>query len=245
MLQTPATLYFVVYNRVNNVFGYTWRIGTSGTSFYIKARAPYIGAVKISLHGPDPRPHLSAPGFKLAIDRSALPAVRAAGGAVVGFLPDQGQWFTGREVLPGVRHVMTFRSTPDLFVPGASSAANPGQFKVGREQGLVIPAPQALQAADVDVFVSDGVAYWFNPVKALPENACFGPIKNKAGQLLTCQSVRRPVIKCPIHIPEPLSNADRVRGLATYLNGQGVLIIHEAWMSREFLRESVRGPGMR
>jgi len=244
VLRTPSTLYFVVYSKVNRIYGYTWRIGMGGTSFYVKARAPYI-AVKISLHGPDPRTHLSLPGFKVAVDRSALPKVRAAGGAVVGVLPEEGYWFTGRQIRPNVRHVMTFRSTPDLFVRGVSSGPSPGLFNESREQGLVVPAPQALKAADVDVFISDDFPHWHNSIMSFSDNANLGPIQNKAGQFLTCQSVVRAVSKCPVEVPEPSSPDDRVRGLVTFINGQGVLVIQERWMSRSFFAENADTFGLR
>jgi hypothetical protein len=244
VLHMPSTLYFVVHSKINHIYGYTWRIGTSGTSFYIKARAPYI-AVKISLHGPDPRPHLSQPGFKVALDRSALPKVRAAGGAVMGVLPEEGQWFSGRQIRPNVRHVMTFRSNPDLFVRGVTSGPSPGQFNASREQGLVVPAPQALKAADVDLFISDDFPYWHNPIKSFSDNANLGPIQNKAGQFLTCQSVVRPAAKCTVAVPEPATPDDRVRGLVTYINGQGVLVIQEHWMSRSFFTENAHAFGLR
>ncbi len=53
------TMYFVVGDRKSAVAGYAWRRGASGTSFYIKARYTPLSSVKISLHGPDPRPGLS------------------------------------------------------------------------------------------------------------------------------------------------------------------------------------------
>lgn len=231
-IETPSALYFVVYDPVNRIHGYTWRAGTGGTSFYIKCRAEPIGALKISLHGPDTRPGLAEPGFKLAVDQSALPKAYAAGGAIVGDLPDRGSWFAGRSITSEVRHVMTFRSTSDLFLPGMPSAHERGRFNEDRERGLIIPPPKGLTTADIDIFVSNGPPYWWNMARAFKDDSCLGPIRNRAGQYLTGQSARRRFVASPVPVPRPTSSDDRVRGLVTFINSQGVLVVQEHWMSR-------------
>jgi hypothetical protein len=236
-VKTPSALYFVVYNPADQVFGYTWRAGTGGTSFYIKCRAKEIGGLKMSLHGPDPRSDISKPGFKLAIDPSALPKAHAAGGVIIGDLPDRGEWFTGRAIGSKARHVMTFRSTSDLFLPGVPSAPNPGRFNEDRERGLRIPCPTGLNTADIDIFVSDGAPYWWNTIQAFKDDSCLGPIRNKAGQYLTGQSIRRRFATSPAPVPKPTSSDDRIRGLVTSINSQGVLLVQEHWISRSFLAE--------
>jgi hypothetical protein len=237
----PSTLYFVVLNRANRIYGYTWRIGTTGTSFYLKARAKPLGAVKISLHGPDPRPDLAPPGFKLAIDQSALPGVAAAQGAVTGLEPGQDVWFPGRAVTSKVTHVITFRYTYDLFMADVPSGPNPGEVDEFKQRGLILAAPSMLQTTEVDVFISDGAPFWQNSVQAFKDNACFGPIRNKAGQFLTCESMRRPIAQAPdIPKPNPLSIEDRTRGIHAFLDTRGVLQIQELWMSRSFFPEHHR-----
>lgn len=232
----PSALYFVVFNRANKIYSYTWRIGTSGTSFYLKARAKPLGAVKISLHGPDPRPNLAPPGFKLAIDQSALPGVAAAQGAFVGLEPGQDIWFPGRAVTTKVTHVITFRYTSDLFKADVPSAPNPGTFDEGKERGIILASPQVLKTAEVDVFISHGAPFWQNSLQAFKDNACFGPIRNKAGQFLTCESMRRPIEALPdMAKPKPLSIEDRTRGIEAYIDSRGVLQIQELWMSRSFI----------
>lgn len=37
--------------------GFTWRIWSGGTSFYLKSKAPGLENIKVSFHGDDPRPH--------------------------------------------------------------------------------------------------------------------------------------------------------------------------------------------
>jgi hypothetical protein len=203
------------------------------------SRAPQIGLLKISLHGPDARPGISAPGFKVAIDHSALPKMEAFGGAFIFWRIDGNEcWFTGREVKEDVRHVATFRSTPEMFQPGVPSAPDPGNFNEEKDRGLVIPPPSIFRAADVDLFISDGPPYWWNQIQALREQSCFGPIRNKAGQYLTGQSIRRPVIKSEVTVPEPIDANDRLRGIVAYINTDQVLIIEERWISRSFLAHS-------
>jgi hypothetical protein len=234
----PSTLYFVVLNRDNQICSYTWRIGTTGTSFYLKARAKPLGAVKISLHGPDPREGLSPPGFKLAIDRSALPGVAAAQGAVTGLKPGQDVWFPGRAVTSKVTHVITFRYTYDLFTAGVPSGPSRGDFDEVKQRGLILAAPSMLQTTEVDVFISNGAPFWQNSVQAFKDKACFGPIRNKAGQFLTCESMRRPITQAPdIPKPEPESIEDRTRGIHAFLDTRGVLQIQELWMSRSHFPE--------
>ena len=239
-LRTPSTLYFVVMDRRNKIYGYTWRIGTSGTSFYIKARANPIGALKISLHGPDSRSNLGPPGFKLAVDQSALPKVYAAQGGFVGNIPRSGLWFPGRAVNDHVTHVATFRSTPDLFGPGVPSAPSPGSFDDAKEQGLIASAPKLLEVADIDIYVSNGAPYWWNDSRAFKDRSCFGPIRNKAGQYLTCQSMRRSIeVVSREEAPKPKSLEDRTRGLRSLINQSGVLEVQELWISRAFILRGV------
>ena len=89
-------MYFVVHDRAKNISGYTWRIMTHGTSFYIMARYAPLSTVKISLHGADPRPTVGPPGFKVVIERQALPGAVDAGGAYMGMRPGEAHWFKGR-----------------------------------------------------------------------------------------------------------------------------------------------------
>src|ERR1022692_3584669 len=136
-------MYFVVGNRERQIFGYAWRIGWSNTSFYLKARYAPLAAFKISLHGPDPRPSMR-PGFKIALDDSAVPGAAEAGGAYAGSVAVRPQWFSGRKVRSGVTHAVTFRTTWDLFTTGSPSAPGPGNVR-SRTVGMVIPAPQPLR----------------------------------------------------------------------------------------------------
>jgi hypothetical protein len=234
---TPRAFYFVVSDRQNEVYGFTWRAGIGNTSFYIKSRAPQIGLLKVSLHGPDPRPDISAPGFKVAIDQSSSPRMEATGGAFIFWgIAGNERWFSGRQVEKNVRHVATFHSTPEMFRPGVPTAPNPGKLHEEKDRGSVIPPPTLFRAADVDLFISTGAPpYWWNQVQALGENSCFGPIRNNAGQHLTGQSVRRPVLKSQVELPTPVNADDKLRGIVAYINTDEVLIVEERWISKSYL----------
>lgn len=186
----PSAMYFVVADSQRKNCGHTWRIWWGGTSFYIKGRASSLAAFKISLHGSDPaRPQLR-PGFKIAMDETAIAKATAAGAVHCGSVPIGPQWFSGRRIKDGVIHVLTFRTTWDLFVKNIPPASNPGKLRSGT-MGLVIPAPATFKTADLDIYVSDKKPYWPNEAKARRDNACVGPIQSRAGQYLTGISFRR------------------------------------------------------
>jgi hypothetical protein len=241
--EKPASaIYFAVSSKENMVHGYAWRIWWGGTSFYIKGRSSALAAFKISLHGPDlARPELR-PGFKIALDEKAVPTAEAAGAVYCGSVAMSPQWFSGRKVQHGVKHVLTFRATWDLFIKNAPSAPNPGDLRAGAV-GLVIPPPRRLGAADVDIYVSDTKPYWPRASTARRDNACIGPIRSKAGQYLTGVSIRRPALNgdAPpaLFAMKASPTAERVRGIGTGVDDRGVLWIAEQWMSPSALTDAV------
>jgi len=124
------------------------------------------------------------PGFKIGIEEGAAPSAEAAGGVYAGSVAERPQWFTGRKISHDVTHIITFRATWELFTKGAPSAPGPGDLRA-RTKGLVIPRPTPLKAADLDVYVSNHKPFWRKEAKARRDNACIGPIRNKAGQYIT------------------------------------------------------------
>lgn len=237
-----SAMYFVVADSERKNRGYTWRIWWGGTSFYVKGRASSLAAFKVSLHGPDTaRPRLR-PGFKIAMDESAMAKAEAAGAVYCGSVAIAPQWFRGRRIKDGVTHVLTFRTTWDLFAKGIPPASNPGELRSGTA-GLVIPAPTTFMAADLDLYVSDRKPYWPREAKARRDNACVGPIQNRSGQYLTGVSFRRSALKGDA--PElalalkSRSTKDRIRGIGTAVDHRGVLWIIEQWMSPSALTKAV------
>jgi hypothetical protein len=68
------TIYVLVGDRSRRMYSYAWRLWWGRTSFYVKPKYTPLGALKISLDGPDVAV-ASQPGFKVDLDRSALPRV--------------------------------------------------------------------------------------------------------------------------------------------------------------------------
>jgi hypothetical protein len=110
---------------------------------------------------------------------------------------------------------------------------------------LAIPAPAALKAADLNIYVSAHKPYWESEAQARRDNACIGPIMNKADQYLTGVSFR----KSALNGDEPdavlalkaRSTNDRIRGITTATDNKGVLWIVEHWMSASALKKLVTG----
>jgi len=88
--ELPTAMYFIVADRDRRICSYTWRIGWSGTSFYLKPLHAPLSALKVSLHGPAPRPEMR-PGFKIGIEEGAAPSAEAAGGVYAGSVAERPQ----------------------------------------------------------------------------------------------------------------------------------------------------------
>lgn len=236
MSSSRPVMYFVVYDRAKNISGYTWRIMAHRTSFYIMARYAPLSAVKFSLHGPDPRPTVGPPGFKVVIERQALPGAVDAGGAYMGMPPGQAHRFKGRRINDHATHVLTFRSTWDLFQRDLPSGPPPGNVK-NSASGLIVPAPLQMRAADVDVYVSRRRPYWEHEKRARRDNACLGPMSNESGEFLTAVSYRRSQFTYPAPTaaiaPPGRPGSMTTRGLGTALDERGVLWVVEQWMSED------------
>lgn len=150
-----------------------------------------------------------------------------------GFLPC---WFPGTEVADGVRHVIRLRSPWDLFVNGPGTV--PGRLKA-TDLGLVVEAPPVPLAADLDIYLSDGSAYWPDEAIGRRNNSLLGPLVNEAGQTLTAISWRRSMFQSPT--PEraigrtPAIVSDRVRGIGATIDESGFVWIVEQWMSESAL----------
>jgi len=232
-----SEMYFFVGDRQRQICGYTWRIGWSRTSFYIKARYRPLTSLKVSLHGPDER-HAS-PGFKVAIEEDALPTAIASGGAIVGFAAHEPRWFSGLPVGSGSVHAVRFRWTSDLFDEGVPSAPNPRDIRP-RALGSMIPLPPSGHSADVDIYVTEGAPYWPNEVQARQDNACLGPLRNEADQYLTGVSRRHSMVSHPSPSSDigPIASESRVRGVESTVSPDGLLWMIERWLPTEMFTSS-------
>ncbi len=243
VLETPQAIYFYVGDGLSGTFGHCWRMGTSNVSFYVKPRLAALAGFKISLHGPQPPKH-PAWGFKFGMDKAAMPKANAAGGALV-YNGSRGlpEWFTGRQVLDGTSHVMTYRVTWELFEPGIPSAPRPAEVRA--ETGFAIPPPSRFRVADVEVYVSEQEPYWPNVDQSRRDDACLPAIRNKRGQYLTALSVQRSVF-APEGPPSELATElqrgpDSVRGLGAQIGDDGVLWVVERLMAKSMFTEAIAG----
>jgi hypothetical protein len=243
-------IYFCVGDRTRNVCGYTWKLWWHETTFYAKARGAPLAGIKLSLHGQDVRSGMTArrPGFKVDLDRDALPTVKASNGTIALFDMSLPTWFAGMPVRKtGATHVLRFRTTWESFASDVPSAPIPGNVKAGNFAGIV-PLPKPFAAVDLDVFVSKIGPYWPQEKQTRRDNACLGPLRSKAGECLTARVVNRSVLTSPT--PPDLVNglsavdaADKVRGIGMQLDvHHGFLWIHERILSRSALAAASQLP---
>ena len=218
--------------------GFTWRIWSSRTSFYLKSKAPGMGHLKLSVHGEDPR-HPRGGGFKIAMDTEngfqkaladqKLVAVR------VGAWPI---WFPGKELPSGSVLVARLRWTWDACkrLPPAPS---PGELKTGATGFAAPPPPEPGDAIDVDLILTEGKPRWLNEVNARVNNACLGPLRNDADQWLTGTVIKRIASQASPPkrgvAPMPNSRSDEIRGVSTSIDPDGFLWLLEQRMSRAAL----------
>jgi hypothetical protein len=232
---------FLVGSRTTNKYSWSWRLGVGGTSFYIKPIADWAQDIKISLHGPDPARGKRG-GYKIALEPRLAEGTRGGKALVERNNWPDWRWYPGREVHPAVDLVLRLRFPWDLFDVSASSADIPPPPKA-RDDAFLIPAPERGYVVDVELFVCHKEPYWPNESKARLDNACLGPLTNKAGQHLTGLVVHHPIDKVASPVVDhsefgqvdALPLYDRIRGLGTSFDFLEYLWIQEMWLSRSRL----------
>lgn len=196
MSNAPATrLSFIATDRLNDddefhTMGFTWLVWADRTSFYLTARHPAFGEIKISLHGPDPNPNMT-PVNKLGFDSSFVPKDgREYAGLVLGEGVTFPITFPGRAVAEGVRHVIRFNYSAEMFTPGVPRGGPLELSKSTKKAGgqhahLTVPDDGGLY---LDVYVTDpGTEPYLgeSPEVTRAANASAGPLINTADQSLT------------------------------------------------------------
>lgn len=232
--QLPRALYVTVGHSTTGPVGFTWRLWSSGTSFYLKARTSNLRHLKLSFHGDDPR-HPQGGGFKLGMDTEAGYREDIDTGRILSSRTGQWPiWFPGTEIGKNATLVGRLRWTWDACTR-LGRGPYPGDLKKDAI-GLVVPAPpEPGYAVDVDLIVSSEKPFWIEEQSARAENACLGPLRNNSGQWLTGTAVKRfaPHYPPPTTAigPRPRSKTDQVRAVGAAVGPEGFVWLLEQRMS--------------
>lgn len=224
---------FAMFDRATGVFGYTWILEWSTTSFYLKTTYKPLQLTKVSLHGPDPK-HIGKQHFRLDFEHPgpAAKAIANGGGWSVAENHQLPLYFAGRAVNKRTVHVARFSATSDMFVKGVPSAPTPTR-RVKATLHAVVPAPAQLKVTHVDIFLSTVRPYWENESKLRARDAGMGPIVNSAGMYLTAINYQRPALKHPDPFGDVRGGvpiAECVRGIGAKVDPAGFLWVCEKLM---------------
>jgi hypothetical protein len=150
--------------------GWHWLIEWTTTSFYIKSMNPAIQAMKVSMHGPDPRPqHRGKEHFRFDLERTNQYCAAREVAAGARWLSDTGglpHYFEGRKVNDNVKLIVRFSVGYDAYVAGAPAAGGSDSPVQDAMKGIV-PWPPEGRVSHVDIFLSDdGEPYWPDEAKS-------------------------------------------------------------------------------
>jgi len=233
-VSTAHSVKLVVRNKETGVYSYVWRIGWQRTSFYISPVGSGLGALKVSLHGPDER-H-PRPGFKWKLDLSHYSPEQAVSIWDTSIEPKH--WFTGVMVSDTVVHAVRIRmgwETLQRFNPSAPLPSTPRKRDVAR---YLEDIPIGY-AADIDIYVSSGKPYWPDLAAIKRDNALVPPLRNEANEYLTAIPSKSMILKEPspdgVQMPAALEPADRIRGVGMAVAEDGLLWAAESITSRRAL----------
>lgn len=221
--------------------GYAWRLWSSRTSFYLKARTPGVRHLKLSVHGDDPR-HPGGGGLKIGMDTEEDYQGAVASQSLIGIRSGSWPiWFPGKHLVPGSLLVARLRWTWDACTR-LPPAPSPGELAKGAT-GLAAPPPlEPGDAVDVDLILTEGRPYWPNETRARADNACIGPLRNDADQWLTGTVVKRLASHTPPPehgvAPMPTGRGDELRGMSASIDPDGFLWLLEQRMSQSGLAET-------
>lgn len=235
-------IYFVPRRRLAdnyNMFGLTWKVRAEGSSFYFVSRHQ-MNDRKISLHGPSAS-YPDSSWFKLALDQTNGDSVANSVLLPYGDQIERPVSFPGYPIKKGIKHVLRFRWTADLFMVGAPPAPHPGAVKEPKTQVAAwLEAPPEGHALDVDFYLSEGAPYVPRPSRTRRANALLGPQVNKLGQSLTGVVYWNSLKKHPT--PEPLGGLrlpeiteiwNCRRTLQAFRDPRGYLHVQERLVARE------------
>ena len=222
-------MYITIGKPGEPVRGFTWRIWSRSTSFYLKSRVPGMNHLKLSLHSADPR-HDGKGGFKIGMDPESAFQQAVVEGRIAALRTGNWPiWFPGQRLTNNSTLVARLRWTWDACTR-LGPAPNPGDLKRGAV-GLVAPLPpEPGDAVDVDLIISKGKPYWPNEKKARQDNACLGGY-DTAGDWLTGTVVKRLANEyAPPETaigPRPKNSSDEMRAVSAAIDETGFLWLIE------------------
>lgn len=249
-MSSNEIIYFKVARRYPDdriVGSHTWRLHSRGTSFYLKPREN-LQDYKISIHGPDSRHREAGEMIKFSFDSSfkSSKSYKPSYTQSYGSGENRSLIVKGKEIQPGVKHILRLRWTGDLFQDGAYGVQENKRIKQD-DTALLIPAPGPLQFVDLDFYLTSPGMLPYIPIKSMStrDNAVIGPITNSVNQSLTavayCRSaVRYDSYEDPMKNQQKLGNLrERVRGMHVLNTNEDFLVVQEVWMDWGMVNSSV------
>lgn len=206
MDQHEVIEWFMATNDGTAIDSWHWFIEWTTTSFYIKAMTLATQLLKVSLHGPDPRPqHVGKAHFRVALERRNQDRVEKAVGAGGSWLYDvEGlpMRFDGQQLNEHAKLIVRFSTGPETFLPGAPPAGYADWPKDNAMKGI-LPLPEEGRVRHVDVFLSDnGEPYWPDPDKVRATQSGLGYIRNSLDWCLSAVVFDRPAN----YLPDPVGD---------------------------------------
>jgi hypothetical protein len=184
-----AIEFLMATNDGTAIDGWHWLIEWTTTSFYIKSMNPAIQAMKVSMHGPDPRPqHRGREHFRFDLERTNRDRAARAVAAGARWLSDPSElphYFEGRKVNDNVKLLVRFSVGHDAYVAGAPAAGG-SDWPVQDAMKGIVPLPLEGRVRHVDIFLSDdGSPYWPNEDKVRATRSGLGYIRNSLNWCLS------------------------------------------------------------
>jgi hypothetical protein len=189
---------FFVLNKETQIWGYSWLIEWSTTSFYIKSQLPTLQSMKVSLHGPDPnhsgKQHLR---FDFAHPDQVEKAVKAGGGWSTDLSDGPPFNFSGRQVNDHAAHIVRFSSEWDMFSSGMPPAPGGPKHKQKATLHARVPAPPKGQVTHVTSISAWGTRTGRTNSRRGRKTPAWEPISNDAGMNLTAVVTLRSITSEP------------------------------------------------
>lgn len=182
-----AIEWFTATNDGTAIDGWHWLIEWTTTSFYIKSMNPAIQAMKVSMHGPDPK-HPGKAHFRFDLERTNQDRAARAVAAGARWLTDTNELpylFDGHLINDHVRLIVRFSVGHDAFMAGAPAAGGSDWPKKKALKG-VVPLPAEGRVRHIDIFLSyNREPYWPNEEAIRATRSGMGFIKNSLGWCLS------------------------------------------------------------